>query len=115
VISNFTPVVHHDYRIGVPAAETYCEVFNSDDYGYGGSDQNNRRELTVEEIGWHNQSHSMRLTLPPLATIFLKPVGVKHSEMQKKSEKIPRIPRGLLRRKKCRRQANPLLRGIRRK
>ena len=37
VVCNFTPVVRHDYRIGVPEAAAYEEALNTDDARYGGS------------------------------------------------------------------------------
>lgn len=74
VVCNFTPQVHQDYRIGVPERCSYEEVFNSDWGEFGGSGQFNGGQLAPEEDGWHNQPYSLSLTLPPLATIYLKPV-----------------------------------------
>jgi 1,4-alpha-glucan branching enzyme len=37
VVCNFTPVVRHGYRIGVPLPGDYREALNSDDQRYGGS------------------------------------------------------------------------------
>jgi len=71
VISNFTPVVRHNYRLGVPVAGQYCEVFNSDLSEYGGSGVENPI-LMAEKIAWHSQPCSLVLTVPPLATIYLK-------------------------------------------
>ncbi len=74
VIVNFTPVSRHGYRIGVPRAGVYEEIFNSDAAIYGGSNQGNGgKQLIAEEIQWMNQSHSLELTLPPLAGIVLRP------------------------------------------
>lgn len=74
VICNFTPVVRHDYRIGVPHPGSYQEVFNSDWEQYGGSGQTNSGTLTTEQQAWHNQPYSLCLTVPPLAAIYLKPL-----------------------------------------
>lgn len=74
VICNFTPVVRHDYRIGVPDPGSYQEVFNSDWEQYGGSGQANRGLLATEDKAWHNQPYSLNLTIPPLAAIYLKPL-----------------------------------------
>lgn len=71
VLCNFTPVVRHNYRVGVPMLGRYQEVLNSDWVRYGGSDQRNA-DLTAEGIKWHNQSSSILITVPPLATIYLK-------------------------------------------
>src|SRR5690606_20132983 len=36
IICNFTPIVRHDYRIGLPFSGRWTEVFNSDNEKYGG-------------------------------------------------------------------------------
>jgi len=74
VICNFTPVVHENYQIGVPAGGRYEVVLNTDDNRYGGSGIG---EATIEaqETPAHGKPYSLALTLPPLATIILKPVS----------------------------------------
>lgn len=71
-ISNFTPIVRYDYRIGVPRLGTYMEAFNSDSEEYGGSGQINVENLYAESLRWHNKPYSLMLKLPPLATIYLR-------------------------------------------
>ena len=71
-ICNFTPEVRKNYRIGVPNSGAYVEVFNSDAEEFGGSGVTNSTKLVTEDFPWHNRSHSITLTVPPLATIFLK-------------------------------------------
>jgi 1,4-alpha-glucan branching enzyme len=71
VVLNFTPVVRENYRIGVPEAGTYHEIFNSDSRLYDGSNVANG-EVISEPIPWMHQAHSINLTLPPLAGIILK-------------------------------------------
>ena len=74
VICNFTPVVHENYQIGVPAGGRYEVVLNTDDNRYGGSGIG---EATIEaqETPAHGKPYSISLTPPPLATIILKPVS----------------------------------------
>ena len=74
VICNFTPVVRENYQIGVPAGGHYEVVLNTDDNRYGGSGIG---EATIEaqETPAHGKPYSLALTLPPLATIILKPVS----------------------------------------
>jgi len=72
VVLNFTPVLRENYRIGVPQAGGYRELFNSDAKCYGGSDQGNGAGLHTEEIAWMHHPQSMVITLPPLAGIILK-------------------------------------------
>ena len=71
VVLNFTPVVRENYRIGVPEAGTYRELFNSDSVLYDGSNVANS-EVTSEAIPWMNLPNSINLTLPPLAGVILK-------------------------------------------
>ncbi len=71
VILNFTPMARDNYRIGVPEAGTYHEIFNSDSCLYDGSNVVNG-EVVSEPIPWMNQPNSINLTLPPLAGIVLK-------------------------------------------
>jgi len=72
VISNFTPEVHNGYRIGVPAKGSYIEVFNSDGEDFGGSGVRNDGEIFSQDKPWHNREQSIELTVPPLATIYLR-------------------------------------------
>ena len=73
VVLNFTPVVRRFYRIGVPDACSYREVFNSDSHFYGGSDVGNGLPVESEETPWMGRPHSISLTIPPLAALILKP------------------------------------------
>jgi 1,4-alpha-glucan branching enzyme len=61
-----------DYHVGVPRAGYWREVLNSDASEYGGSGQGNLGGAPTEEIPAHGHGQSMRLTLPPLAAVFLK-------------------------------------------
>lgn len=74
VISNFTPVVRHDFRIGVNELCGYQEIFNSDDKNYWGSGVKNDGTIMAETQDWNCKPYSIRLTLPPLSTIVLKPM-----------------------------------------
>ena len=70
IVLNFTPVLRHNYRIGVPNAGKYVEVFNSDAAYYGGSNQGNGK-MQSENIAWMNQAQSLLITVPPLAGLIL--------------------------------------------
>ncbi len=73
IICNFTPAVYHSYKIGVPNFIHYKEVFNSDSEAYGGSNQLNEGIIKPEIENWHSQPYHIEITIPPLATIFIKP------------------------------------------
>src|SRR6202165_2787675 len=71
-ICNFTPVVRSDYRLGVPHEGVYREILNSDITHYGGSGVVNMQPMPSTPGNWQECSHSILLTLPPLATVVLK-------------------------------------------
>jgi 1,4-alpha-glucan branching enzyme len=70
---NFTPVPREGYRLGVPKGGIYDEVFNSDSAWYGGGNLGNAGAIAATFQPHHGRDHSLTLTLPPLATIVLKP------------------------------------------
>jgi 1,4-alpha-glucan branching enzyme len=72
-IVNFTPVPRDGYRIGVPHAGAYVEVLNSDSEVYGGGNIGNGGVVFTEPIVAHGHEHSLRLKLPPLGVLILKP------------------------------------------
>ncbi|GGW39411.1 1,4-alpha-glucan branching enzyme [Streptomyces caelestis] len=73
-VSNFAPVVRQDYRLGVPEdVPAWHEAVNSDAACYGGSDVTNPDPVKPEAQPWHGRPASIRLTLPPLSTVWLRP------------------------------------------
>ena len=73
-VENLSPVPRPDYRVGVPRAGAWREVLNTDASAYGGSGAATFvGPLLADEIGWHGESHSVELTLPPLAVVWLVP------------------------------------------
>lgn len=74
-VCNFTPEIRHGYRIGVPEKGSYIEVFNSDDEAFGGSGVKNEGEIKTEDVKWHDRDQSIVLTIPPMATIYLRHKG----------------------------------------
>jgi len=71
-ILNATPVVRYGYRIGVPRPGHYTEILNTDAAIYGGSNVGNLGGMNADEHAWMGRRHSLPVTLPPLAAIFLK-------------------------------------------
>jgi 1,4-alpha-glucan branching enzyme len=73
-VSNLSPVVRHDYRLGVPEdVPAWHETLNTDVGRYGGGDVTNPDPVKPEPQGAHGRPASIRLTLPPLATVWLRP------------------------------------------
>jgi 1,4-alpha-glucan branching enzyme len=74
-VLNFTPVVRHGYRVGVPAGGYWQEVLNSDAGCYWGSNVGNAGGVFAEAVPMHGQPASVALNLPPLGALFLKGRG----------------------------------------
>jgi len=70
-------VLRRDYRVGVPVAGVYTEIFNGDAGCYGGSGAGNGGAVASTPVPHHGRSHSLSLTLPPLAAVVLKPAVLK--------------------------------------
>lgn len=75
VVCNFTPVARQNYRIGVPRGGFWREVLNSDATLYGGSGWGNMGGVEAVPVPLHGRSHSITLTIPPLAALFFKSGG----------------------------------------
>ncbi|MER7984556.1 1,4-alpha-glucan branching enzyme [Streptomyces noursei] len=73
-LSNFSPVVRHAYRLGVPAdVPVWREVLNTDDPRFGGGGVTNPDPLKTEPVAWNGRRTSIAVVLPPLATVWLVP------------------------------------------
>ena len=88
VVCNFTPQPHSHYRIGVPEAGYYSELFNSDASNYGGSNMGNMGGKWTDEWSFHNLPYSLDLCLPPLAVLVLKLDRVKTTKALQESRKL---------------------------
>ena len=73
VVCNFTPTVQTGYVLGVPQAGVYREVLNTDSAHYGGSNVGTPLgTATAVAQPCHGRAYSIKLDLPPLATVFLE-------------------------------------------
>jgi 1,4-alpha-glucan branching enzyme len=72
-VANNAPLVREGYRVGLPRGGRWREVLNTDSERYGGSGVANAGSLLADELSWNDQSHSVSLTLPPLAVVWLAP------------------------------------------
>jgi 1,4-alpha-glucan branching enzyme len=70
---NFTPVPREKYRIGVPRAGWYAEIFNSDSERFGGSNMGNSGGTSATAVRCHGRPASIQATLPPLGVVVFKP------------------------------------------
>ena len=74
-VVNLTPIVRNEFKIGVPSAGDFEVVLNSDDEKYGGSGTGSAT-YTSESEGCHGRPHSLRLCLPALAALIIRPAPV---------------------------------------
>jgi 1,4-alpha-glucan branching enzyme len=72
-VCNFTPVVRHNFRVGVPCGGYWNERLNSDAKFYGGGGHGNFGGAEASPFGWHGRSYSLNITLPPLAMVVFVP------------------------------------------
>jgi 1,4-alpha-glucan branching enzyme len=73
---NFTPVPRAGYRVGVPKAGFYREVFNTDAEMFGGSNLGNGLyPIHTDAVAFHGHGQSLRITLPPLGVSIFKLVA----------------------------------------
>src|SRR5438270_499852 len=76
-IVNATPIVRHNYRLGVPGAGFYREIINTDAETYAGSNVGNLGGVQSEGVHWMGREQSILIQLPPLATVAFKLDGVQ--------------------------------------
>ncbi|HZD18778.1 MAG TPA: 1,4-alpha-glucan branching protein GlgB, partial [Actinomycetota bacterium] len=75
VACNFTPIVRHNYLIGVPREGAWEELLNSDADAYAGSGSGNMGRVEALPVSMHGRPVALNLTLPPLGVVFLKSAG----------------------------------------
>ncbi|MCO6436378.1 MAG: 1,4-alpha-glucan branching protein GlgB [Phycisphaerae bacterium] len=73
-VLNLTPVPRNDYRIGAPVGGQYEYLLCSDHPAYGGSGYPVVDHPFADGVPWHGFPQSLRLHLPPLAALILRPV-----------------------------------------
>lgn len=71
-VTNFTPVFHPIYRIGLPLPGTLTEIFNTDRAEFGGSNQYNAWTVNAQEEKWSGMDNSVEICVPPLSTIYFQ-------------------------------------------
>ncbi len=87
VLLNFDVAAHEDFRLGMPRAGQWSEVFNSDMEEYGGSGVVNTGKLTTEEEVWNGRDQSLVVRVPPLGGMILAYEG----PLPKKTDKEKKV------------------------
>lgn len=73
VVINFEVNPHDNFRLGMPMAGYWKEVFNTDDPAFGGSGTSNGfHALATEEEPQHGRDNSLVITVPPLGGVIFK-------------------------------------------
>lgn len=82
IVCNFTPVVYKSFRIGLPFAGKFKEIFNSDDIKYGGSGNINLRLKQSKNIEADGRDCSINITVPPLGISVFTCTPFTDSELE---------------------------------
>ncbi|MBK9187395.1 MAG: 1,4-alpha-glucan branching protein GlgB [Phycisphaerales bacterium] len=72
-VFNYTPVVRHACRVGLPGGGVWREILNTDASEYGGSGVGNLGRAQATPTPCHGRAWSAELTLPPLSALVLIP------------------------------------------
>ena len=72
VVCNFTPVLYENFKVGVPEAGKYKEIFNSDAEVYGGSGHGNPRQKRAKKVAWDGKDYSISIEVPPLGVCVFR-------------------------------------------
>jgi 1,4-alpha-glucan branching enzyme len=75
VVCNFTPVVRHNYRIGVPSKGTWTEILNTDAHVFGGSGVLNGLPVEAVNVEAHGREWSIEVNLAPLGVGVLENIS----------------------------------------
>ncbi len=72
IITNFTPLSRHPYRVGVPYAGYWKEYLNTNSSTYAGNNAGNLGGLHTHPTPSHGRPYALDLFLPPLTTLILQ-------------------------------------------
>jgi len=85
VVCNFAPVVHEQFKLGVPFHGKYKEIFNSDEERFGGWGVGNPRVKTSKKDECDERPESITIQLAPLGIQIFSctPVAEKAEPVKK--------------------------------
>ncbi len=87
VVCNFTPVEYENFRLGVPFAGKYKEIFNSNAAQYGGTGFGNPRVKQSKRVRWDGRPNSIECRLAPLSIQIFSCTKMPSAAGRKKREK----------------------------
>ncbi|MDN4471786.1 1,4-alpha-glucan branching protein GlgB [Demequina zhanjiangensis] len=73
VVINFAGVPHEGFRLGLPRAGAWDEVFNTDSEAYAGSGVGNLGRVHADGPAHRGWQQSVDLRVPPLGALILRP------------------------------------------
>jgi 1,4-alpha-glucan branching enzyme len=76
-VANFAPVLRENHQLGLPRPGTYRLIADTDDEAYGGSGVKLRKSIKAEAEPIHGQPYSVKITLPPLTTLWFEAPATK--------------------------------------
>jgi len=88
-VTNFTPVFHPEYRVGLPFGGTLNELFNTDREEYGGSNQYNAYEIHAQPGDYQGFSFWADICVPPLSSVYFTYDKILPPPPEPKPEKAP--------------------------
>ena len=71
-VSNFSPVIREEHRIGLPRKGLYKQLLNTDNEKYCGGGFGVVKSVRAEKTPWHGMEYSAVITLPPLGTLWFE-------------------------------------------
>ncbi|MFT4146210.1 MAG: 1,4-alpha-glucan branching protein GlgB [Mobilitalea sp.] len=72
-IYNFAPREYQDHLIGMPYKGSYEVILNSESKEFGGSWEKPHSLLKTSEVAAHQRQHSIRLIIPAMSMVVIKP------------------------------------------
>ena len=77
VICNFTPVEQKNYKLGVPSAGKWQEIFSSDNAKFGGEGRNNKTAKLSKAGKVDDREQYIQITVPALSVSVFKKKAAK--------------------------------------
>lgn len=87
VVCNFTPVAYDKFKVGVPFAGKYKEIFNSDATEFGGTHCVNARVKTSMKEKQDGKANSIEIQLAPLSIQIFNCTKVKATTTKTKKKR----------------------------
>ena len=72
IVCNFTPIAYEKYKVGVPYAGNYKEIFCSDNEKFGGDGSKNAVERVSKRSAADGRANSISIGLAPLSMSIFK-------------------------------------------